>query len=234
MKHLDPRLKMYLIIILLLLLAAIRSPLSLAVTTIFIVIVLFISKTGFKGVIENILPFSIIIFIIFAILAFFIKPLNALSWFWKCICFISYYDIFIKTTEQVDILDASAMIFHLRASSAKQIYTSITFPKRFRTEIERIRISRIARGEKNDEKGKVLAFFSSFKVLIPAYKSTRVKAKRVVKAMDDRCYDITTRRVRVNPFRFSVTDYLWLAVAVVYVAIVLYLEIRLRFFNSLI
>ena len=232
MKHLDPRLKMCIILILLLLLVAVMSPLSLAVTTVFIVIVLFVSKTGFKGVLESVAPLSIILLLIFGVLAFFIKPLNALYWYWKCICFIFYYDIFIKTTEQVDILDAIAVIFHLRASSAKWVYASVTFPNRLRSEIERIRVSRIARGEKNDEKGRVVAFLSSFKVLIPAYKCTRAKARRVVKAMDDRCYDITTRRVRVKPMEFSATDYFWLGMAVIYVAIVIYFEIRLRFYNS--
>ena len=48
---------------------------------------------------------------------------------------------------------------------------------------------------------------------------------RTAKAMDDRCYDITTRRVRIKPLRFTRKDTLALGIMVIYFVSILVLNI---------
>ena len=60
---------------------------------------------------------------------------------------------------------------------------------------------------------------------MPALKNTRIRTMRTAKALDDKCYDITTRRVRIRPLRFSKKDVIALVVMVIYFVSILVLNI---------
>lgn len=234
MKIIDPRLKIYLVIINAVLVLAIASPVALGIAVAFTIGVLYMSRIKPSALLKSIGFVLSVVLLLFLILMIWIEPKTALYGFLKCSIIVSSAVVFSKTTEQVDVFDGLVGAFFLRASTAKWVYLAIDFLPQLRYELDRMKTSRVARGERPEGKGWFKSFIGDVKVFGPAWKNTNVKSKRTAKAMDDRCYDVSTRRIRTKPLRFKAIDFMCIAVTVIYAAIIVYLEVRIRFYGKLI
>lgn len=234
MKIIDPRLKIYLVIINAVLVLAIASPVALGIAVAFTIGVLYMSRIKPSALLKSVGFVLSLVLILFLILMIWIEPKTALYGFLKCSIIVSSAVVFSKTTEQVDVFDGLVGAFFLRASTAKWVYLAIDFLPQLRYELDRMKTSRVARGERPEGKGWFKAFIGDVKVFGPAWKNTNVKSKRTAKAMDDRCYDVSTRRIRTKPLRFKAIDFMCIAITVLYATIIVYLEIRIRFYGKLI
>lgn len=234
MKIIDPRLKIYLVIINAVLVLAIASPVALGIAVAFTIGVLYMSRIKPSALLKSVGFVLSVVLLLFLILMIWIEPQNALYGFLKCSIIVFSAVVFSKTTEQVDVFDGLVGAFFLRASTAKWVYLAIDFLPQLRYELDRMKTSRVARGERPEGKGWFKSFIGDLKVFGPAWKNTNVKSKRTAKAMDDRCYDVSTRRIRTKPLRFKAIDFMCIAVTVIYAAIIVYLEVRIRFYGKLI
>lgn len=234
MKIIDPRLKIYLVIINAVLVLAIASPVALGIAVAFTIGVLYMSRIKPSALLKSVGFVLSVVLLLFLILMIWIEPKTALYGFLKCSIIVSSAVVFSKTTEQVDVFDGLVGAFFLRASTAKWVYLAIDFLPQLRYELDRMKTSRVARGERPEGKGWFKSFIGDVKVFGPAWKNTNVKSKRTAKAMDDRCYDVSTRRIRTKPLRFKAIDFMCIAVTVLYAAIIVYLEVRIRFYGKLI
>ncbi len=234
MKIIDPRLKIYLVIINAVLVLAIASPVALGIAVAFTIGVLYMSRIKPSALLKSVGFVLSVVLLLFLILMIWIEPKTALYGFLKCSIIVSSAVVFSKTTEQVDVFDGLVGAFFLRASTAKWVYLAIDFLPQLRYELDRMKTSRVARGERPEGKGWFKSFIGDVKVFGPAWKNTNVKSKRTAKAMDDRCYDVSTRRIRTKPLRFKAIDFMCIAVTVIYAAIIVYLEVRIRFYGKLI
>lgn len=234
MKIIDPRLKIYLVIINAVLVLAIASPVALGIAVAFTIGVLYMSRIKPSALLKSVGFVLSLVLLLFLILMIWIEPKTALYGFLKCSIIVSSAVVFSKTTEQVDVFDGLVGAFLLRASTAKWVYLAIDFLPQLRYELDRMKTSRVARGERPEGKGWFKSFIGDVKVFGPAWKNTNVKSKRTAKAMDDRCYDVSTRRIRTKPLRFKAIDFMCIAITVLYAAIIVYLEVRIRFYGILI
>ncbi len=234
MKIIDPRLKIYLVIINAVLVLAIASPVALGIAVAFTIGVLYMSRIKPSALLKSVGFVLSVVLLLFLILMIWIEPKTALYGFLKCSIIVSSAVVFSKTTEQVDVFDGLVGAFFLRASTAKWVYLAIDFLPQLRYELDRMKTSRVARGERPEGKGWFKSFIGDVKVFGPAWKNTNVKSKRTAKAMDDRCYDVSTRRIRTKPLRFKAIDFMCIAITVLYAAIIVYLEVRIRFYGKLI
>lgn len=234
MKIIDPRLKIYLVIINAVLVLAIASPVALGIAVAFTIGVLYMSRIKPSALLKSVGFVLSVVLLLFLILMIWIEPKTALYGFLKCSIIVSSAVVFSKTTEQVDVFDGLVGAFFLRASTAKWVYLAIDFLPQLRCELDRMKTSRVARGERPEGKGWFKSFIGDVKVFGPAWKNTNVKSKRTAKAMDDRCYDVSTRRIRTKPLRFKAIDFMCIAITVLYAAIIVYLEVRIRFYGKLI
>ena len=234
MKIIDSRLKIYLVIINAVLVLAIASPVALGIAVAFTIGVLYMSRIKPSALLKSVGFVLSVVLLLFLILMIWIEPKTALYGFLKCSIIVSSAVVFSKTTEQVDVFDGLVGAFFLRASTAKWVYLAIDFLPQLRYELDRMKTSRVARGERPEGKGWFKSFIGDVKVFGPAWKNTNVKSKRTAKAMDDRCYDVSTRRIRTKPLRFKAIDFMCIAVTVIYAAIIVYLEVRIRFYGKLI
>ena len=234
MKKIDPRLKIYFVIINVILVILISSPVALGISVVLTALVIYRSKISFNELMKSVGFVIAVTFLICAVLIIWIEPVTALYVFLKCCNIIFTGVVFSKTTEQVDVLDGLEGAFHLRASTAKWVYLSIDFLPQLRHELDRVKISRVARGGRIEEQGVLKSLLWDVRVFGPAWKNTNVRSRRTAKAMDDRCYDVTTRRIRTSPLSYKGVDYVGLLITVLYTAAVVYLEIRIRFFGKLI
>lgn len=234
MKIIDPRLKIYLVIINAVLVLAIASPVALGIAVAFTIGVLYMSRIKPSALLKSVGFVLSLVLLLFLILMIWIEPKTALYGFLKCSIIVSSAVVFSKTTEQVDVFDGLVGAFFLRASTAKWVYLAIDFLPQLRYELDRMKTSRVARGERPEGKGWFKSFIGDVKVFGPAWKNTNVKSKRTAKAMDDRCYDVSTRRIRTKPLRFKAIDFMCIAITVLYAAIIVYLEVRIRFYGILI
>ena len=234
MKSIDPRLKIYLVIINAVLVLVIASPVALGIATAFTVGVLYLSRIKPSALLKSVGFVLSVVLLLFLILMIWIEPQTALYGFLKCSILVFSAVVFSKTTEQVDVFDGLVGAFFLRASTAKWVYLAIDFLPQLRYELDRMKTSRVARGERPEGKGWFKSFIGDVKVFGPAWKNTNVKSKRTAKAMDDRCYDVSTRRIRTKPLRFKAIDFMCIAITVLYAAIIVYLEVRIRFYGKLI
>lgn len=234
MKIIDPRLKIYLVIINAVLVLAIASPVALGIAVAFTIGVLYMSRIKPSALLKSVGFVLSVVLLLFLILMIWIEPKTALYGFLKCSIIVSSAVVFSKTTEQVDVFDGLVGAFFLRASTAKWVYLAIDFLPQLRYELDRMKTSRVARGERPEGKGWFKSFIGDVKVFGPAWKNTNVKSKRTAKAMDDRCYDVSTRRIRTKPLRFKAIDFMCIAVTVIYAAVIVYLEVRIRFYGKLI
>ena len=234
MKIIDPRLKIYFVIINAVLVLAIASPVALGIAVAFTIGVLYMSRIKPSALLKSVGFVLSVVLLLFLILMIWIEPKTALYGFLKCSIIVSSAVVFSKTTEQVDVFDGLVGAFFLRASTAKWVYLAIDFLPQLRYELDRMKTSRVARGERPEGKGWFKSFIGDVKVFGPAWKNTNVKSKRTAKAMDDRCYDVSTRRIRTKPLRFKAIDFMCIAVTVIYAAVIVYLEVRIRFYGKLI
>lgn len=234
MKIIDPRLKIYLVIINSVLVLAIASPVALGIAVAFTIGVLYMSRIKPSALLKSVGFVLSVVLLLFLILMIWIEPKTALYGFLKCSIIVFSAVVFSKTTEQVDVFDGLVGAFFLRASTAKWVYLAIDFLPQFRYELDRMKTSRVARGERPEGKGWFKSFIGDVKVFGPAWKNTNVKSKRTAKAMDDRCYDVSTRRIRTKPLRFKAIDFMCIAITVLYAAVIVYLEVRIRFYGKLI
>jgi energy-coupling factor transport system permease protein len=234
MKKIDPRLKIYLVIINLILVLLISSPVSLGTAVVFTAVVVYMSRIKPYELLKSVGFVLATVLIVFLILCIWIKPVTALYGFLKCSMIVLAGVVFSKTTEQVDVFDGLVGAFHLRASTAKWVYLSLDFLPQLRYELDRMKTSRVARGERPEGKGFLRSVYGDVRVFGPAWKNTNVKSKRTAKAMDDRCYDVSTRRIRTKPLKMKGLDFLCLAITFIYAALVVYFEVRIRVYGKLI
>lgn len=234
MKSIDPRLKIYLVIINAILVLIIASPIAMGIAVAFTAAVMYLSRIRPEAYLKSIGFALSVVLAVFLILMIWIEPKTALFGFLKCSIIFIWGVTFSKTTEQVDVFDGLVGAFFLRASTAKWVYLAIDFLPQLRHELDRMKTSRVARGERPEGRGWFKSLLGDMKVFGPAWKNTNVKSKRTAKAMDDRCYDVSTRRIRTSPLRFKALDFMCLGIAVLYTFMIVYLEIRIRIYGKLI
>ena len=109
MKIIDPRLKIYLVIINAVLVLAIASPVALGIAVAFTIGVLYMSRIKPSALLKSVGFVLSVVLLLFLILMIWIEPKTALYGFLKCSIIVSSAVVFSKTTEQVDVNPLSEM-----------------------------------------------------------------------------------------------------------------------------
>ena len=225
MKEVNPILKIFSLIAYLVLVIISNNPVALAISGFLILVIMMISGRDLFEYIRSAEAFLILLALACVVIAIVATPVTAILVLAKGMMVIFSLEVVSKTTEQVDMLDGFTHAFSLNATGSKWAFLIADFLPNQRRELDRIKASRIARGERSTGRGRPILLVEDIRVLLPAIKNTRIRTMRTAKAMDDRCYDITTRRVRIKPLRFTRKDSLALAVMVIYFVSILVLNI---------
>ena len=225
MREVNPILKIFSLIVYSVLVIISTNPVALAIAGLLIMIIMMISALGIFEYIRSAEAFLIILFLACVVIAVVSNPLTGVVILCKGMMVIFALEVVSKTTEQIDLLDGFSRAFSFNATGSKWAFLIADFLPSQRRELDRIKASRIARGERSTGRGRPILLVEDIRVLLPAIKNTRIRTMRTAKAMDDRCYDITTRRVRIKPLRFTRKDSLALAVMVIYFVSILVLNI---------
>lgn len=225
MREVNPILKIFSLIAYLVLAIISINPVSLVISGLLIVIIMMISGEGIVEYIKSAQAFLLILLLACVVVAIFTTPFTGVLILAKGMMVIFALEVVSKTTEQVDMLDGLSRSFALNATGSKWAFLITDFLPNLRRELDRIKASRVARGERSTGRGKPILLIEDIRVLMPALKNTGIRTMRTAKAIDDKCYDITTRRVRIKPLRFTGKDYISLAVMVIYFVSILFLNI---------
>jgi energy-coupling factor transport system permease protein len=225
MKEVNPILKIFSLIAYLVLVIISINPVALAISGFLILVIMMISGRDLFEYIRSAEAFLIILALACVVIAIVATPVTAILVLAKGMMVIFSLEVVSKTTEQVDMLDGFTHAFSLNATGSKWAFLIADFLPNQRRELDRIKASRIARGERSTGRGRPILLVEDIRVLMPALKNTRIRTMRTAKALDDKCYDITTRRVRIKPLRFSKKDVIALVVMVIYFVSILVLNI---------
>ncbi len=225
MKEVNPILKIFSLIAYLVLVIISNNPVALAISGFLILVIMMISGRDLFEYIRSAEAFLILLALACVVIAIVATPVTAILVLAKGMMVIFSLEVVSKTTEQVDMLDGFTHAFSLNATGSKWAFLIADFLPNQRRELDRIKASRIARGERSTGRGRPILLFEDIRVLMPALKNTRIRTIRTAKALDDKCYDITTRRVRIRPLRFSKKDVIALVVMVIYFVSILVLNI---------
>ena len=225
MKEVNPILKIFSLIAYLVLVIISNNPVALAISGFLILVIMMISGRDLFEYIRSAEAFLILLALACVVIAIVATPVTAIVVLAKGMMVIFSLEVVSKTTEQVDLLDGFTHAFSLNATGSKWAFLIADFLPNQRRELDRIKASRIARGERSTGRGRTILLFEDIRVLMPALKNTRIRTMRTAKALDDKCYDITTRRVRIRPLRFSKKDVIALVVMVIYFVSILVLNI---------
>lgn len=225
MKEVNPILKIFSLIAYLVLVIISTNPVALAISGFLILVIMMISGRDLFEYIRSAEAFLILLALACVVIAIVATPVTAILVLAKGMMVIFSLEVLSKTTEQVDLLDGFTHAFSLNATGSKWAFLIADFLPNQRRELDRIKASRIARGERSTGRGRPILLFEDIRVLMPALKNTRIRTIRTAKALDDKCYDITTRRVRIRPLRFSKKDVIALVVMVIYFVSILVLNI---------
>ena len=225
MKEVNPILKIFSLIAYLVLVIISNNPVALAISGFLILVIMMISGRDLFEYIRSAEAFLILLALACVVIAIVATPVTAILVLAKGMMVIFSLEVVSKTTEQVDMLDGFTHAFSLNATGSKWAFLIADFLPNQRRELDRIKASRIARGERSTGRGRPILLFEDIRVLMPALKNTRIRTMRTAKALDDKCYDITTRRVRIRPLRFSKKDVIALVVMVIYFVSILVLNI---------
>ena len=225
MKEVNPILKIFSLIAYLVLVIISNNPVALAISGFLILVIMMISGRDLFEYIRSAEAFLILLALACVVIAIVATPVTAILVLAKGMMVIFSLEVVSKTTEQVDMLDGFTHAFSLNATGSKWAFLIADFLPNQRRELDRIKASRIARGARSTGRGRTILLFEDIRVLMPALKNTRIRTMRTAKALDDKCYDITTRRVRIRPLRFSKKDVIALVVMVIYFVSILVLNI---------
>ena len=227
LRRLDPRCKLYMILVYVILTLLSGHPLALGLGTLAL-----IAAWGMSG-----LPLLTILWSAHGVLIMLvISELFSLIWLpvdavllssWRLSLIILMSVIFSKTTEPRDILDGLRDGFPIGEGAAMSLAIALDFLPRLGREMERLKVAAASRGALYDEGTIFARVKQTIPLLIPLFRSTLRSAGRLADAMDLRGYNAGVKRTRMVPLKYHKKDYAALLIMLAYTVVIVMLRIVL-------
>ena len=226
LKTYDPRVKLYILCMYLIMCIVSWKVLPVVVTFCTGIIIVLLSGQKLKYLWDISVSAILIELLLGLVFLFILKPFTVLFLILKVIMFTFVYNSVIRCFKQVELLDGLSTGFGLGAAMSRRIYTILQFYPRFERQKKRVRNALKARGVDPDGGNILVRFKTEFMLSIPNYRNTYVESVNRQTAMKLRDYTSTKRRKMVYEIKMNLVDEVALIVGIVFVLIVIYLQIR--------
>lgn len=215
--RLDPRCKLYILPIYVVLLLLSDSPVLLGIATAYFLTAWLLSGLPLPGLIRS--GRSVLLLAL-------VTQLLSLIWgdlvtagltFWRLTLIALMSVIFSKTTAPRDILDGLRQGYPITEGAAMSLTIALDFLPQLGREMEELRCAAISRGAMLEE-GSIPERVRDFlPLLIPLFRKTIRHAEVLSDAMDVRGYNAGGKRTRLEPLQYSRADRVTLILTALYV-----------------
>ncbi|MBQ9198844.1 MAG: energy-coupling factor transporter transmembrane protein EcfT [Lachnospiraceae bacterium] len=240
--ELDPRVKIRLVIVFIVLSLLDRNIYLFGLLTAFFMFVLAMSNVpvlhilkGMKGIIIFILLCSLInIFTVYGEVLFKIGGitittegiLKAIYVFWRMLLIIFMSSLLMYTTTPTELTDGMEKCFAIKGNVAMGITIALRFIPILMEELDRIMKAQEMRGAQFGKGGPIKRIKSLQTVIIPLFQNSIDRAKCLADAMDSRCYTGGKSRTKLRPLKYKKQDYIAYAILLVLLIVGMYFIIK--------
>ncbi|MBR5314724.1 MAG: energy-coupling factor transporter transmembrane protein EcfT [Clostridia bacterium] len=250
--RLDPRMKIILTVLFIVLVFLAKSAVSYALLLAFVITLLFVSKLPLKPVLRGLKPILFVILFTAVINIFFTKGdtvllnLKIVTIYFEGVLFAVYMLVRIVTlvmgtsilltytTSPIDMTDGIEQLLAPLKKIKLPVHEfsmmmsiALRFIPTLIEETDKIMNAQKARGA-NFTSGSILRRAKALiPVLIPLFVSSIRRADDLATAMECRCYRGGTGRTRMKSLKYSVSDFMMLLFLVLFCALVIFVNIKL-------
>ena len=218
LRRLDPRTKLYILPIIVILMLFEKSPFQLLLTTVFFVVAFFLSGVSLLQLLRSARHVLILLFLTELFSWIWVDTISVLMTFWRLVLITFFSALFSKTTEVRDILDGLRQGFPITEGAAMSFTIALDFLPQLGREMEEIKAAAVSRGAALEE-GSVTERIRDYTALtIPLFRRTIGHAGILADAMDLRAYDSGKKRTRMEPLCFKTVDKIAFLIGFLYVA----------------
>ena len=218
LRRLDPRTKLYILPIIVILVLFEKSSFQLLLTTVFFVVAFFLSGITVLQLLRSARHVLILLLITELFSWIWVDTVTVLMTFWRLVLITFFSVLFSKTTEVRDILDGLRQGFPITEGAAMSFTIALDFLPQLGREMEELKAAAISRGAALED-GPVMERIRDYTTLIiPLFRRTIGHAGTLADAMDLRAYDAGKKRTRMEPLRFETADKIAFFLCFLYVA----------------
>ena len=219
--RLDPRCKLYILILYVILTLLSRDVPMLAFASGFLILTWLMSGVPVISLLRSARGVLVLIIITELISLIWADPATVGITFWRMLLITFMSVLFSKTTEPRDILDGLRSGFPMTEGAAMSFAIAFDFLPQLGREMEELKAAAISRGASLEDGSIPERIRDYLTLLIPLFRRTLKHAGRLGEAMDLRGYDAGTKRTRMEPLRFKRIDHLTFLVFGVYAVIMI-------------
>lgn len=213
--NLDPRAKLYTLIIYALICVLSKKYIMMIVPAVILIACFMLSRIKIFQILRS-MRTAIIILAAGLLINLLILPFwDALLLFLKFFMMAFMCVIMIKTTTARDLLKGIKSGFHVKEDTAMTMTVALMFLPVLGSDMNEIRAAQASRGADITMGSIFKRLRNSISIIIPLFRKTLDKAEKLANAMDIRCYDGTEPRTEVDPLHFDGNDaaYLFFVIA---------------------
>ena len=216
--RLDPRSKLYILIVYVMLTLISRDIPMLLGASVFLMIAYFESMIPILSLLRSARSVLILLVISELFSLIWAAPLTVLMTFWRLLLITLMSVIFSRTTAPRDILDSFREGFPVTEGAAMSLTIAFDFLPQLGWEMEDLKCAAISRGALLTEGSVAERVRDYLPLLIPLFRRTIRHAGHLADAMDLRGYDSDAERSRMEPLEYGRTDRLTITVFFLFVA----------------
>ena len=206
LRRLDPRTKLYSLILYVVLTLIQGHPLALGLSTALFIVAWGTSGCSLTSIVKSARSVLIMLLIAELFSLIWVPVETVLLTFWK-ICLVSLMSVvFSKTTEPRELLDGLRAGFPISEGGAMSVAIAFDFLPQLGREMERLKIATASRGAIYDEGNPLQRAGAMIPLLIPLFRSTLRHAGNLADAMDMRGYNAGQKRTRIEPLKYTRND----------------------------
>ncbi len=206
--RLDPRCKLYILILYVILVLFSRDVPMLACSSAFLFLAWIKSGVQIMALLKSARGVLVLLVISELFSLIWADPATVGITFWRLLLITFMSVLFSKTTEPRDILDGLRSGFPITEGAAMSFAIAFDFLPQLGREMEELKAAAVSRGAALED-GSILERIRDYlTLLIPLFRKTLKHAGQLGDAMDLRGYDAGVRRTRMEPLKFKRVDHL--------------------------
>lgn len=218
LRRLDPRTKLYILPIIVILALFESHPFQLLLTTVFFVATFFLSGVSILQLLKSARHVLILLVVTELFSWIWVDTVTVLMTFWRLVLITFFSVLFSRTTEVRGILDGLRQGLPVTEGAAMSFTIALDFLPQLGREMEELKTAAVSRGAALEE-GRVMDRIRDYTALIiPLFRRTISHAGILADAMDLRAYDAGKKRTRMEPLRFETEDKIAFILCILYIA----------------
>ena len=208
--NLDPRVKLYTILIFALICLLSKKYIMLLIPAAILIASIALSGVSVVRYLRSMRAALILLIAGFLINLIFMSLSGSLFIFLKFLMTAFICVIMIKTTTARELLKGIRKGFHVKEDTAMTMTVALMFLPILGNDMNEIRVAQASRGADITMGNIFKRLSNSISIMIPLFRKTLDKAEKLANAMDIRCYDSSEPRTEVDPLRYDSNDAMYL------------------------